>query len=73
MIVDNDKKNINSTDLLPLPNYHPQENPFFIKRSKNSVQLVDIRRKKSYMLFKEANNTWGYNKVAIVDKLYGRF
>jgi hypothetical protein len=37
VIVDSDKKNINSTDLLPLPNYHPQENPFFIKRSKNSV------------------------------------
>jgi len=73
MIVDADKKNINTTDLLPLPNYHPQENPFFIKRGKNSVQLVDIRRKKHYMLYKEANNTWGYNKVAIVDKQYGRF
>ena len=38
-----------------------------------SLQLIDIRRKKSYMLYAEANNTWGYNKVAIVDKLYGRF
>ena len=72
-IADPDKKNINVTDLLPLPNYHPKEAPFFLKRGKNSIQLLDISQKKLYMLYKEPNNQWGYNKVAVVDKGFGRF
>jgi hypothetical protein len=37
IISDPDKKNVNCTDLFPLPNYHPFESPFFIKRGKNSI------------------------------------
>jgi hypothetical protein len=51
VINDPDKKNINCTDLIPMPSYHPKEAPFFLKRSKNSVQLLDIRDKKYYMLY----------------------
>ena len=37
VINDPDKKNINCTDLIPMPSYHPKEAPFFLKRAKNSL------------------------------------
>ena len=73
IISDEDKKNINCTDLFPLPNYHPFESPFFIKRGKNSIQILDMRARRAYMLYQEPNNIWGYNKVTAVDRGHGRF
>ena len=72
-IVDPDKNNKNTTDLIPLPNYDPQECPFLVKRGNHKVCLVDVKTRLHYVLFEDYNNKWGYNKTSVIDRGEGRF
>ena len=66
-IRDADSANKNITDLVPLPAYDPVEFPFFIKRGLRRVEIVDVLNKRSYPMYEDNNNKWGYNKVSLVD------
>ena len=72
-ISDDDPTNKNVTDLVPLPSYDPVDFPFFIKRGLKRICLVDILNKKTYSLYDDVNNKWGYNKVSLIDRGEGRF
>jgi len=72
-IKDPDATNKNITDLVPLPSYDPIEFPFILKRGQKRVSLVDVLNMKSYTLYEDLNNKWGYNKVSMVDRGEGRF
>ena len=72
-IKDLNSGNKNITDLVPLPAYDPVEFPFFIKRGAKQVSLIDMLNKKSYPLYEDTNNKWGYNKVSMIDRGEGRF
>lgn len=72
-IRDADSANKNITDLVPLPAYDPVEFPFFIKRGLRRVEIVDVLNKRSYPMYEDNNNKWGYNKVSLVDRQEGRF
>jgi len=73
VIKDEDSGNIHVTDLVPLPSYHPSECPFYIKRGMRSLVLVDVKHKTNYVLYEDDNNKWGYNKVSVIDREFGRF
>lgn len=72
-IKDLDSTNKNITDLMPLPAYDPVEFPFFVKRGAKRISLIDLVNKRTYPLYEDANNKWGYNKIAIIDRGEGRF
>lgn len=72
-IVDEDQTNKNITDLVPLPAYDPVDFPFFIKRGVKRICLIDVLNKKTYSLYEDTNNKWGYKKVSLVDRGEGRF
>ena len=59
--------------MVPLPAYDPIEFPFFIKRGLKRVTLIDILNKRSYTMYEDLNNKWGYNKVSLIDRGEGRF
>ena len=67
-IKDPDTTNKNITDLRPLPAYDPVEFPFFIKRGVKRVSIIDVVNKRTYSLYEDTNNKWGYSKVSMIDK-----
>lgn len=72
-IKDKDSSNKYITDLWPIPSFHPHECPFLVKRGLKKIEIVDIRHMQSYTLFEDLNNKWGYNKVSVIDRDFGRF
>jgi len=49
------------------------ECPFFVARGSKRVSLLDVRNRRTYTLYEDDNNKWGYNKVSIMDRGQGRF
>ncbi len=63
------------TDLVPLPGYHPTQFPFYISKTMRSLNLIDFREKKCYVLVETRDmppDCFAYKKLCLFTLPDGR-
>ena len=73
IIEERDSNNNHATDLWLIAGYSFHKCPFVVKRAAMKVSLIDVRNLKEYVMFKDENTEWGYNKLSVVDRGNDRF
>ena len=63
---------INCTDVKMLPGFHPKTFPYFITRTSNFINLVDLKNRISYQLFEDKKPSFDNEFISLVENPNGK-
>jgi len=63
------------TDLVPMPDYHPELFPFYMSKSLRSIKLINFKEMRIYTIMETADmptDCYGYKKLTLAKTADGR-